>query len=53
MPTLFEPTRINSMLLANRCVRSATWEGMATPRGEVTPGLIEMMVEPARTGRGL
>lgn len=29
IPLLFETTTIKSMSLANRFVRSATWEGMA------------------------
>jgi len=37
MRGLFEPTCINGMTLANRFVRSATWEGMATDDGRSTP----------------
>ncbi len=36
MSRLFESSDINGMKLANRFVRSATWEGMASPEGEVT-----------------
>jgi 2,4-dienoyl-CoA reductase-like NADH-dependent reductase (Old Yellow Enzyme family) len=32
MSRLFESSDINGMKLANRFVRSATWEGMASPR---------------------
>jgi len=39
---LFQATEINGMQLANRFVRSATWEGMATEKGECTPRLIEI-----------
>jgi 2,4-dienoyl-CoA reductase-like NADH-dependent reductase (Old Yellow Enzyme family) len=39
---LFEETEINGMKLANRFVRSATWEGMATEEGAVTPRLVEV-----------
>ena len=41
------------MSLANRFVRSATWEGLADEDGAVTPRLIEMMVELARGEVGL
>jgi len=50
---LFEPSAINRMVLRNRFVRAATWEGMATAEGEVTPKLIEMMVSLAKGGVGL
>ncbi len=53
MAELFEGTTINSMSLANRFVRSATWEGMADKHGAVTPRLTEMMVELARGEVGL
>ncbi|MBM4305591.1 MAG: NADH:flavin oxidoreductase [Deltaproteobacteria bacterium] len=53
MNKLFETSRINSMVLSNRFVRSATWEGMATPDGAVTPKLIETMTALARGEVGL
>jgi len=43
MSILFASGEINGMKLRNRFVRSATWEGMATPEGAVTPKLIETM----------
>lgn len=49
---LFENTSINGMKLANRFVRSATWEGLAD-KGYVTEKLTEMMVELARGEVGL
>ena len=48
MTPLFEGTSLNGMSLANRFVRSATWEGLADEQGAVTPRLTEMMVELAR-----
>lgn len=53
MSTLFEPSTINGMELSNRFVRSATWEGMATEDGSVTPRLTETMAALADGGVGL
>jgi 2,4-dienoyl-CoA reductase-like NADH-dependent reductase (Old Yellow Enzyme family) len=53
MPALFESTTINGMSLANRFVRSATWEGMADTDGTVTSKLIDMMMELAKGEVGL
>ncbi len=53
MSRLFESSMINGMQLANRFVRSATWEGMATADGAVTPRLIEIMTALAQGGVGL
>jgi 2,4-dienoyl-CoA reductase-like NADH-dependent reductase (Old Yellow Enzyme family) len=53
MSILFESREINGMKLRNRFVRSATWEGMASPEGEVTPKLIETMALLARGVVGL
>ena len=49
---LFEATSINGMNLANRFVRSGTWEGLAD-KGCVTKKLTGMMVELARGEVGL
>ena len=53
MSILFEESSINKMLLKNRFVRAATWEGLATQQGEVTPELINMMTSLAKGGVGL
>jgi 2,4-dienoyl-CoA reductase-like NADH-dependent reductase (Old Yellow Enzyme family) len=50
---LFASGTINGLTLANRFIRSATWEGLATEAGEVTPHLIDTMVNLARGGIGL
>lgn len=53
MSGVFERGVINGMELANRFVRSATWEGMAGDGGAVTPKLIETMATLATGGVGL
>jgi 2,4-dienoyl-CoA reductase-like NADH-dependent reductase (Old Yellow Enzyme family) len=53
MSKLFETGEINGMKLANRFVRSATWEGMAADDGACTPQLIDLMVGLAKGGVGL
>ncbi len=53
MAALFEETRLNGMVLANRFVRSATWEGMAGDDGSATPRLADHMAALARGGVGL
>ena len=53
MAELFERVSINGMTLANRFVRSATWEGLASQEGSVTPKLTKMMVELAKNEVGL
>jgi len=50
---LFEKTGIKGMMLANRFVRSATWEGMASEEGACTPQLVELMCGLATGGVGL
>ena len=50
---LFQPTTLNGLTLPNRFVRSATWEGMATVDGRVTPRLIDTLTALARGGVGL
>ncbi len=53
MSGLFESTSIKSMVLENRFVRSATWEGLATDDGAVTPRLVDVQTALARGGIGL
>jgi 2,4-dienoyl-CoA reductase-like NADH-dependent reductase (Old Yellow Enzyme family) len=53
MSTLFSPSVINGMEIANRFVRSATWEGMATPEGKSTDRLTGVMAALAEGGVGL
>ncbi len=53
MSKLFEQSEINKMVLANRFVRSATWEGMAAEDGAAAPRLNEEMVTLARGEVGL
>ena len=53
MSILFASGEINGMRLRNRFVRSATWEGMASADGAVTPKLIETMALLAKGGVGL
>jgi 2,4-dienoyl-CoA reductase-like NADH-dependent reductase (Old Yellow Enzyme family) len=53
MNTLFKSSGINTMSLANRFIRSATWEGMAEDDGRCSSRLIELMSELAKGGVGL
>jgi 2,4-dienoyl-CoA reductase-like NADH-dependent reductase (Old Yellow Enzyme family) len=53
MRRLFEQSEINGMLLSNRFVRSATWEGLATDDGASTSKLVDLMDRLAAGGVGL
>ena len=53
MSPLFQETKINGMVLNNRFVRSATWEGLAAEDGATTPRLIQMLQTLAQGGIGL
>lgn len=53
MSKLFDATILRGLSLKNRFVRSATWEGLATPKGEVTPALIDTMTRLAHGEVGL
>ena len=50
---LFEPTGIRGMVMRNRFVRSATWEGLANPAGCATGELARLYAEFARGKVGL
>jgi 2,4-dienoyl-CoA reductase-like NADH-dependent reductase (Old Yellow Enzyme family) len=53
MSKLFETTRIKSLTMPNRFVRSATTDAEANPDGSVTPLIVDDMVKLARGGVGL
>jgi 2,4-dienoyl-CoA reductase-like NADH-dependent reductase (Old Yellow Enzyme family) len=53
MPELFESTSIGEMVLSNRLIRSATWEGMANEDGAVTSRLSAISEQLSRGGIGL
>ena len=53
MSILFTPIKIGKMEIKNRFVRSATHEGMATEKGEVTDKLIKVMSALAKGEVGL
>ena len=53
MVTLFEPSRIRSLVMKNRTVRSATHEGLADAEGRVTPELIGVLTALAEGEVGL
>jgi 2,4-dienoyl-CoA reductase-like NADH-dependent reductase (Old Yellow Enzyme family) len=53
MAEIFEPTNLSGIELANRLVRSATWEGLASADGTVTPALVRIQEELALGGVGL
>ncbi len=53
MSQLFDTTTINGMVLQNRFIRSATWEGLAADDGASTPELVQKMAQLAAGGVGL
>lgn len=53
MRKVFDETRINGVPLANRLVRSATWEGMCEPDGRPTQRLAGFYANLAKGGVGL
>ncbi len=53
MKKIFEESKISSLSLENRLIRSATWEGMCDERGYPTPKLIQHTSNLASGGVGL
>jgi 2,4-dienoyl-CoA reductase-like NADH-dependent reductase (Old Yellow Enzyme family) len=53
MKKIFEESKINGMVLKNRLVRSATWEGMCEPDGRPTQKLADCYRALAKGGVGL
>ena len=53
MSNLFDPMAIGNLSIANRFVRSATWEGLAGEDGRCTDRLTDLMVQLADGGVGL
>ena len=53
MAHLFEPSEINGMVLPNRFIRSATWDGLATDDGASTPQMVALLSKLAKGGVGL
>jgi 2,4-dienoyl-CoA reductase-like NADH-dependent reductase (Old Yellow Enzyme family) len=53
MPAIFETTNLCGIELGNRLVRSATWEGLATADGGMTPPLLQIYEDLADGGVGL
>jgi 2,4-dienoyl-CoA reductase-like NADH-dependent reductase (Old Yellow Enzyme family) len=53
MDILFEPMRINGMVLKNRFVRTATAERMSPPDGGFTQEMVNLYTKLARGGVGL
>ncbi|MEE4273927.1 MAG: NADH:flavin oxidoreductase [Thermoanaerobaculales bacterium] len=51
--TLFDTTTINGLELANRLVRSATWEGLGSPDGTVNERVVDVYRTLAVGGVGL
>ena len=52
MKKLFEPVSIGSLSIRNRFLKAATYEGRATPEGELTPELMQLYLQWARGGAG-
>lgn len=53
MTTLWQPWRLGDLVVPNRIVRSATWEGLADEQGRPLPGLEALLARIAAGGAGL
>lgn len=53
MKRVFEESSINGLVLSNRFIRSATWDGLATDDGSCTTRMITLMATLADGGVGL
>ena len=53
MTSLFGKTEINGLVLKNRFIRSATWEGLAADDGGPTPKIVELYARLAEGEAGL
>ena len=53
MNQLFEQSSLKDLTLKNRFVRSATWEGLGTDKGECSYGLVNLMIRLAKGEVGL
>ena len=52
MKKIFDPIELKNLSVKNRLVRSATWEGIATPDGSITDESYEIYEELAKGGVG-
>ena len=50
---LFDPGYINALRLPNRIIRSATWDGLATPEGDATTAMADLFEALTKGGTGL
>ena len=53
MNALLKPTTLGKLSLTNHMVRSATYEGLAGPDGEITPALMDLYTNLAASQIGL
>ena len=49
---IFEPAKLNNIVLKNRLIRSATWEGLADIDGHIPDKLYDTYEELAKGGIG-
>jgi len=52
MKSLFDQTKLGSLKLKNRFIRSATYEGLADERGHMTEALFTIYEDLAKGGVG-